>query len=111
VYFDILDKCGDFCIDFTDHYLSLESGGIGRHLIFLGAQGVFYFVCIAVIESRVLSRLYRILFNKRSHLLYLHSEGIEEDGITGQLSDLFNVFFMYSDYGIFIFAACFSDFL
>jgi hypothetical protein len=57
----LTDKCGDFCLDFTENYLSMERGGIGRHLVFLASQGFLYWICIALIESRLLIRLYTVL--------------------------------------------------
>jgi len=50
----LLDCCGDQCVDFTENYLSFESGGIGRHLTFLGVQGVLYFTAVLLVESRLL---------------------------------------------------------
>lgn len=52
----LLDCCGDMCVDFTANYLSYEPGGIGRHLTFLGAQGVLYFAALLLLESHLLHR-------------------------------------------------------
>jgi hypothetical protein len=69
------DNCGDFCLDFTENYLSMERGGIGRHLVFLAIQGCFYWICIALIESRIILQLYTAL-----ERLCIDTEGtFEED--------------------------------
>jgi len=54
---NLLDCCGDNCIDFNEKYLSFEPGGIGRHLTFLGVQGLLYFTALLLVESRLLHRL------------------------------------------------------
>ena len=52
----LLDCCGDNCIDFTENYLSWEAGGIGRHLTFLGVQGLLYFAALLLVESHLVHR-------------------------------------------------------
>ena len=52
--FCLLDCCGDMCVDISENYLSYEPGGIGRHLTFLGAQGVLYFAMVLLLESHLL---------------------------------------------------------
>jgi len=60
----LLDCCGDDCIDFTENYLSLEPGGIGRHLLFLGVQGLLYFSALLLVESRL---LHHVCYTLRRH--------------------------------------------
>lgn len=55
------DCCGDKCFDFTANYLSFEPGGIGRHLTFLGVQGLLYFTVLLLVESRLLHQFFYTL--------------------------------------------------
>jgi len=59
-----LDCCGDDCIDFNENYLSLEPGGIGRHLVFLAVQGVLYFTALLLVESHV---VHLVCYTLRRH--------------------------------------------
>jgi len=59
------DCCGDACVDFTENYLSLEPGGVGRHLTFLAAQGLLYFAVLLLLESHLLRRLGHQLRRRR----------------------------------------------
>ena len=50
-------NCGDNCLDYSSNYLSLEAGAIGRHVLFLGLQGIVYFMILIVIEMKLVLRI------------------------------------------------------
>ncbi|KAL3853224.1 hypothetical protein ACJMK2_016780 [Sinanodonta woodiana] len=56
------DRCGSTCFTFYSNYLTWDSPGIGRYLVFMAMEGFVYFGIIFLIESGLLSRLkYMIL--------------------------------------------------
>lgn len=76
----MLDCCGDQCIDFTENYLSYEPGGIGRHLTFLGAQGVLYFAVLLLIESQLLRRFcYKLRRHSSLQDIYIDADEVSVD--------------------------------
>ena len=54
----VIDNCGDQCLGFQEDYFAWESLGIGRSLVFLFAQAVFYWSIIVIIETKVFVRLF-----------------------------------------------------
>jgi len=73
----LLDCCGDQCFDFTENYFSYEQGGIGRHLTFLGAQGLFFFAVLLLVESQLLRRfLYHLRRRWSPQVVYIDADEV-----------------------------------
>ncbi|KAL3853222.1 hypothetical protein ACJMK2_016778 [Sinanodonta woodiana] len=51
------DRCGSTCFTFYSNYLTWDSPGIGRYLVFMAMEGFVYFGIVFLIESGLLSRL------------------------------------------------------
>ncbi|XP_013413247.1 ATP-binding cassette sub-family A member 3 [Lingula anatina] len=49
------DNCGDNCLKYEENYLAWPAPGIGRMVIFLVVQWVFYFLILALLESEIIS--------------------------------------------------------
>ncbi|KAL3853226.1 hypothetical protein ACJMK2_016782 [Sinanodonta woodiana] len=56
------DKCGSTCFTFYSNYLTWDSPGIGRYLVFMAIDGFVYFGIVFLIESGLLSRLKYMVF-------------------------------------------------
>lgn len=60
-------KCGSFgCVDWNEDFLAWEKLGIGRMLVFMGLEGILFYLLIALTELKVfqiarysLSRVWR----------------------------------------------------
>ena len=57
-FFKFTGNCGNTCATFQNNYLAWEASGIGRHLVFLFLQGVFYFIVLLTTESGWLRALW-----------------------------------------------------
>lgn len=62
-FFLLADTCGDNCFDFVENYLTWESPGIGKYLVFMAMQCVVYFVFIFLVESGSLNRFFYFITN------------------------------------------------
>ncbi|KAG7167085.1 ATP-binding cassette sub-family A member 3-like 1 [Homarus americanus] len=48
------DNCGSFgCVDWNEDFLSWEKLGIGRMLVFMGVEGILFYILIALTELKV----------------------------------------------------------
>ena len=63
---DITGNCGDEfgCLYYNANPLGWESNGIGRMLVFMIIQSVFYFTILFLLESQVTHRLLQCLVTK-----------------------------------------------
>ncbi|KAL5014325.1 hypothetical protein ScPMuIL_008595 [Solemya velum] len=52
------DNCGDQCMLFSDSYLAWESPGIGRYLVFMVLQGIFFGFLAFAIELALFQKLW-----------------------------------------------------
>ena len=86
----MLDCCGDKCIDISENYLSYEPGGIGRHLTFLGAQGVLYFAMVLLLESHLLRHFgYTLRQYWASQVIIVDAAGSEVTDIVSEDEDVY----------------------
>ena len=60
-------KIGGDKLQFQDNYLAWDNPGIGRYLIFLAWEGIFFFVLVLLIEYRVFDACTRFLGRLRSY--------------------------------------------
>jgi len=60
-------KLGGDRLQFQDNYLAWDNPGIGRYLIFLAWEGVFFFALVLLIEYRVFDASTRFLARLRSY--------------------------------------------
>ncbi|XP_076053842.1 phospholipid-transporting ATPase ABCA3-like isoform X2 [Oratosquilla oratoria] len=52
-------NCGTFgCVSWTENYLSWEKLGIGRMLVFMGVESIFFYLIITLIEMKVSQKLW-----------------------------------------------------
>lgn len=77
------------CFDFTANYLSFEPGGIGRHLTFLGVQGLLYFTVLMLVESRLLHQFFYTLRRRFSPpVVYIDADEVslasEDDDVEAE---------------------------
>jgi len=56
-YFFSVSEKGGFVLEFKENYLAWNNPGIGRYLIFMAWEGLFFFCLVLVIEFGVLRRL------------------------------------------------------
>uniref|UniRef100_A0A6P8HMV1 ATP-binding cassette sub-family A member 3-like isoform X2 n=1 Tax=Actinia tenebrosa TaxID=6105 RepID=A0A6P8HMV1_ACTTE len=54
----IKEKAGDYPIEFQENYLSWENPGIGRYLVFMAWEGIFFFLLVLLFESGLPRRFY-----------------------------------------------------
>nr|CAH59462.2 ATP-binding cassette transporter sub-family A [Pecten maximus] len=73
-----IDTCGDNCFAFTEEYLSWESPGIGKYLIFMVIQTVVYFFLIFLVESGLLNQLFYFLTCKTDNSVGSSMVALEE---------------------------------
>jgi len=55
------DNCGSNCLDFQENYLDWENLGIGRSLLFLAVQTVFFWIIVIFIESQIFIKLFYLI--------------------------------------------------
>ena len=60
-------KLGGDNLQFQDNYLAWDNPGIGRYLIFLAWEGIFFFALVLLIEYRVFDACTRFLARLRSY--------------------------------------------
>ena len=60
-------KLGGDGLQFQDNYLAWDNPGIGRYLIFLAWEGIFFFALVLLIEYRVFDACTRFLARLRSN--------------------------------------------
>lgn len=74
------DHCTEFCFHYQENYLAWEPDGIGRELVFLFAQGIFFFTLVLIIDSDILLTVWYKL-RPQSSLVGRIGEGETGEGV------------------------------
>ncbi|KAG0722164.1 ATP-binding cassette sub-family A member 3 [Chionoecetes opilio] len=83
-------KCGSFgCVEWTEDYLGWEKLGVGRMLVFLGVEGVAFFLLITLVEMKVFQRLrYTLACLKRAVTPWRSGRRVEDGPDTEEDEDV-----------------------
>lgn len=55
-------QCGPYgCVEWTDNYLGWEKLGVGRMLVFLGVEGMAFYLLIILVEMKVFEQIRYLL--------------------------------------------------
>lgn len=55
-------ECGPFgCVQWTEDYLGWEKLGVGRMLVFLGVEGLAFYLLITLVEMKVFEQIRYLL--------------------------------------------------
>ena len=92
----LVENCGDTCQSYDDAYLSWESPGIGRPLMFMVVQGILSLVILCILESNILRRAVRALtechkgHDTRQQNVEMQTDPVEDKDVAAERQRIVN---------------------
>ena len=87
--FSFSDHCGDSCLYWTSHHISLSIGGIGKQLIALGLQPIIYILVLMLLEMKIFQSI-KSFYAARSQLRYF-DEKIYSKDVSNELNKILSL--------------------